>query len=199
MRSFHALIVVFCAAAAAPGQYTMEWVWQVSDTGNGDGVIQPGEHAVLRLYAGMSGPSVVGYAGSIFDIIGAGNWDQGTILVADLNENLCSLGICAGYRFPNNDIRWIDSFQLPPFFNPGFDASNPIWVYSIVWAPDDYSFKWVSGTTANHFNHSIYTDDFGTSVEATPNINGFSFPVVPAPGSLVALVVCGLAAPRWRR
>jgi len=52
---------------------------------------------------------------------------------------------------------------------------------------------------ANHINHSIYADDFGTSVEATPNINGFSFRVVLAPGSLVALMLCGLAAPRWRR
>lgn len=80
----------------------------------------------------------------------------------------------------NNDVLLVESFQLPRAFNGNFDDSNPIDLYSITWTPNDYSARNVSGIT-RHVNFSVYTDSFGTSVEYTGDVSGFSFDVVPAP------------------
>ncbi|MFG0244246.1 MAG: PEP-CTERM sorting domain-containing protein [Phycisphaerales bacterium JB054] len=188
------LIAVAGIAAAASAQ-TITYSWTVSDTGNGDGVIEPGESALLTMSATMD-PGAAGFAGSIYDIIGGANWDTGSVdsYVNRLNE-LTDDGQLQG----NGDITLIESFQLPAAFNGNFVADNPIELYYITWTPADYSARTVSVADGNHLNNSVYTDTFGTSVEYSGVAGSASFDVVPAPASMALLGLGGLVAGRRRR
>ena len=188
-----ALIAVAGMAAVASAQ-TMTISWMVTDSGNNDGVIEPGETAALTMYASMD-PGATGFAGSIYDILGTGNWDTGTV---DANINFLASLSDDGQLQGNNDITDIESFQLPPLFNPDFNANNPIALYQILWTPSDYSARTVSGETS-HINFDVYTDDFGTSEGYRGDVSGFSFDVVPAPASMALLGLGGLVAGRRRR
>ncbi len=199
LRAIRAGVAMACCAGAAQAQYTMDWYWTVSDTGNEDGIVQPGEHALLVLLADWDGAPPVYFAASFFDIVGNSGWDDGTLLVADGNDTLGQMTNEDGGPQSNNDILDIDVFQLPRFLNPQFWDGHPMAIYWIEWAPNGYSPRTVSGTSANHLYHSLYIDDFGTSVEATPTIGGFSFQVVPAPGALALGAACGVLALRRRR
>jgi MYXO-CTERM domain-containing protein len=190
-------VVAGLAAAAAAQNGTMTYVWTVGDTGNGDGNINVGESALLSLWASMD-PGATGFAGSIYDIKGFLNWDTGTVESA---VNLVdTLGTGPGDLQGNNDILGIEAFQLPPFFNPDFDASNPIELYRIIWTPTEYNARSVTLGDANHLNNDIYIDDFGGSVSYDPVPGSASFTVaVPAPASLALLALGGLLAGRSRR
>lgn len=191
-----ALFIVAGIAAAASAQGTMTMDWTVSDTGNGDGIIEPGESALLALSATMNPMPQVGYGGSIFDIIGTSNWNTGTV---DSYLNLIdSLATGPGTLGGNNDITAIESFQLPPFFNPNYNSSNPITIYTITWTPSDYTGRTVSLTSANHANFSVYVDTFGGNAEYSGVVNGARFDVVPAPASLALLGLGALVARRRR-
>ncbi len=188
-----ALIVVAGMAAVASAQ-TMTISWMVSDTGNGDGIIEPGESAMLSMWAAMD-PGATGFAGSIYDIIGTANFDTGTV---DVFDNLLDALTDDGTLGGNNDITGVESFQLPPLFNGEFVADNPIELYNITWTPNDYSNRTVTGGTS-HINFDVYTDDFGTSQSYAGDVSGFSFDVVPAPASVALLGLGGLVAARRRR
>ncbi len=188
------LTVVAGLAAAASAQ-TLTYSWSVSDTGNGDGVIEPGESALLTM-SGTMDPGATGFAGSIFDIIGVSNWDTGTV---DAYENMLDALTGPGNLQGNNDITGIEAFQLPPLFNPQFDASNPITLYKITWTPSDYSARTVDVVDGNHLNNDVYTDTFGTSVPYQGVTGRASFQVVPAPASMALLGLGGLVAGRRRR
>ena len=193
-----ASFIVVAGIAAAAGAQTMTYNWSVTDDGNGDGVIEPGESAMLTLSAAMdpdqSGTDG-GFAGSIYEILGGTNWDTGTLAAHNnLLNALTDDGTLVG-----NDITNIESFQLPLFFNPFFDASNPIDIYKITWTPNDYSARSVDVSDANHQNNDVYTDNFGTSIPYTAVVNGASFQVVPAPASMALLGLGGLVATRRRR
>ncbi|MCL4740929.1 MAG: hypothetical protein KJZ54_01875 [Phycisphaerales bacterium] len=198
-RSIGATAALACCGGLAHAQYTLDWYWEVSDTGNGDGIVEPGEHALLVLLARTDGPPPVYYCASAFEIIGTAGWSGGTLVVADGNDTLGQMTNEDGVPQANNDILAIDTFQLPRFFNPQFWEGNPTAIYWIEWAPDGYSPRTVSGTSANHLSHTLYIDDFGSSVEATPTIEGFSFEVVPTPGTLVPAAALGALALRRRR
>ncbi|HRQ73511.1 MAG TPA: PEP-CTERM sorting domain-containing protein [Phycisphaerales bacterium] len=197
MKRALAVFALAGIAGAASAQSTIHWYWVVGDTGNNDGVISPGENATLNLYAQFSDPGLH-YGGSILDIIGSGNLDTGTYVSRGANPKLKALSDGDGILQPNNDIKTADTFQLPEFFNPNIDKSNPIWVYGMEWMPNDYTARTVSGSTT-HLNHSIYVDTFGTSKEFSPTIEGFKFDVVPAPASLALVGLGGLVAARRRR
>jgi len=188
------LIAVAGIAAAASAQ-TITYSWTVSDTGNGDGIIEPGESALLTMSARMD-PAAAGFAGSIYDIIGGANWDTGSVdsYVNRLNELTDNGALQA-----NGDILLIESFQLPSAFNGNFVSDNPIELYYITWTPADYSARTVSVGDANHLNNSVYTDGFGTSVEYSGVAGSASFDVVPAPASMALLGLGGLVAGRRRR
>ena len=188
------LIAVAGIAAAASAQ-TLTYSWSVSDTGNGDGVIEPGESALLIMSGTMS-PNAAGFAGSIYDIIGGANWDTGSVdsYVNRLNELTDDGALQA-----NGDILLIESFQLPSAFNGNYVSDNPIELYYITWTPADYTARTVSVGDANHLNNSVYTDSFGTSVEYSGVAGSTSFDVVPAPASMALLGLGGLVAGRRRR
>lgn len=198
MKRALAVLALAGIAGAASAQSTINWYWVVGDTGNNDGVISPGENALLSLYAEFSEPGLH-YAGSIFDILGSANLDTGTYVSRGANPKLKELSNGDGVLQGNNDILTADTFQLPEFFNPGLDKSNPIWVYSMEWMPNDYTARTVSGSTNNHQNHSIYINIYGSSIEFSPTIDGFTFDVVPAPASLALVGLGGLVAARRRR
>jgi len=189
------LIAVAGFAAAAAAQGTLTYSWSVSDTGNGDGLIEPGESALLTMVGTMD-PGATGFAGSIYDIVGIQNWDTGTV---DVYENHLDALTGPGNLQGNNDILTIESFQLPPLFNPDFDASNPITLYTITWTPADYSSRLVQVGDTNHLNNDVYTDDFGTSVPYDGVTGMAEFNVIPAPASMALLGLGGLIAGRRRR
>ena len=184
------LIAVAGIAAAASAQ-TITYSWTVSDT-----ELSPGESAVLTLWATMDPMPAVGFAGSIYDIMGGANWDTGTISGA---TNLVdSLATGPGTFEANNDITGIEAFQLPPFFNPSYDASNPIALYELTWTPNDYTARTVDVGDANHQNNDVYVDTFGTSVSYDGVTGSARFNVVPAPASMALLGLGGLVARRRR-
>ncbi len=178
-------IALACAAPIAAAQHAMHWWWTVGDTGDGDGVIAPGESVLLSLHAEWGGAGAIGFAGSLFDVLGTELWATGGLGVEAWNDALLSLGDLTPQG--NNDILAIDAFQQPPFFNDGFDASDPIWLFTLRWNPDGYTPRVVSGSTA-HLNHAVYTDEYGSSADLPGSVEGFSFVVVPGPGTAVVLV-----------
>ncbi|MCC7387459.1 MAG: hypothetical protein IT431_01695 [Phycisphaerales bacterium] len=192
------LAVIALTGAAALGQGTMTFSWTTEDTGNGDGVLQPGESAVLTLWAFMD-PEQVGLAGTNYDIAGDARWGSTGSIDHAMNF-IDSLGTGPGTLHADNSITGIKAFQLPPFFNMLFYADNPVALYEIVWTPTDYSPGSIGFWCENHQNASVYTDNFGSSVEyAIVNEPG-SMRVVPAPGSFVALgVAFGAGAAFGRR
>jgi hypothetical protein len=117
------LAVIVLTGAAAFGQGTMTFSWTTADTGNGDAVLQPGESAVLTLWAGME-PEVVGFAGSIFDIVGNADWQLGTI---SGYENLVdSLDTGPGTLHGDNSITGSRAFSCPRSSTPS-SATTTRW------------------------------------------------------------------------
>jgi hypothetical protein len=172
----------------------LTYIWTVSDTGNGDGVVAPGEFALLTLWAHMD-PRATGFAGSIYDIAGDASWQQGT--VEGYHHRLSDFGDV--WIEPDNSIRLIESFQLPLAFNPNFDASNPIELFSLWWSPAAYEPDVIEVGDLNHLNHDVYTDDFGTSVayQGVPGVAHFR--VVPAPATATVPAAAAWAAAFVRR
>ncbi len=189
-----ALIVVAGIAAAASAQGTMTISWTISDTGNGDGILEPGETGVATLWAAMD-PGAVGFAGSIFDLNGDARYADGTHTFDNYLDSLTNDGTDMG----NGHIVNIEAFQLPPLFNPNFDASNPIALGQLTYTPNSYANGVATFATENHLNFDVYTDDFGTSVPYTGIVERGQFAIIPAPASMALLGLGGLVAGRRRR
>ncbi len=189
-----ALSIAATAAGTATAQ-TMTYQWTVT-TDNGDTNLEPGESASLSLWALMD-PEVTGFAGTIYDILGIQNWDSGNIVY--LNNLFNAFGD-PGFVRDNNDITGIESFQLPPAFNQDFVADNPIELYQIRWSTDDYTPRVIEVGDADHLNHDVYTDDFGTSVpyQGIPGIARFTVGI-PTPSTLPLLALATLTTLRPRR
>ncbi|MBK7405422.1 MAG: PEP-CTERM sorting domain-containing protein [Phycisphaerales bacterium] len=191
------LIAVAGLAAVASAQNSLTYSWTVGDTGNNDGFIDVGESAVLTLKGTMA-PGKTGFAGSIYDIAGDAEWSAG---VVNAYTNMLKALTDDGDKQANNSITGIESFQLPPLFNPNFDASNPVTLYKITWTPSAYAGQTVTVGDTNHLNNDVYTDTFGSSVSYTGVAGKASFNVanVPAPASLALIGLGGLVAGRRRR
>ncbi len=188
--------VVVAALAGLANAQVMTITWGVSDTGDADGVLTPGESAILTMYAAMN-PGAVGFAGSIYNIGGDADWGAGSI--GSYTNLVDSLATGPGDMNAGNFITGIESFQLPPFFNPSFNASNPIAVYQIVWTPADYSAKIVSFGSFDHINFDVYTDNFGSSTGYTGEVFPGLMKIIPAPASAALLGLGGLVGARRRR
>lgn len=197
-----AILVACGLAAAAAARGTVEYCFMASDTGNGDGTLEPGEAAVITLVATVDPDQSAnggGFAGSIFDVVGVTNWDTGRVTDFQFVGDFADMSI-PGEVQANNDITGIETFRLPSAFDPDFDFSNPVVLAWIEWAPDDYTRRTVQVTEANHLNNSVYTDEFGTNVEfQATSCRLLNIPIVPAPGSVALLGLGGLMAARRRR
>ena len=188
-----------CGIASAQG--TITYYWDINDTGLNNAVVVPGETVNLKMYAYWEPTDgVVGFAGSIYDIVGLENWETGEI---SLYDNMVDALTDEGDLQPNNDILAIEAIQLPPFFNPQFWAGNTLFLYEIEWTPVGWYDRIVRVTDANHLNNSFYIDDFGTNIEFTqlPSEGATISVIIPVPGTLFGLGVggCLFAGMRRRR
>lgn len=80
-RSSCLLVLVAAMSAGARGQNTGTRFWTVSDTGDGDGFIEPTESALLTLWCEFDPPQPQegsGFAGTRYAIIGDKYWARGT-------------------------------------------------------------------------------------------------------------------------
>lgn len=190
--AFIACLVASAGVASAQGLMTI--TWEVSDTGNGDGLIEPGESAVVTMSALME-PAQTGFAGSIYDVSGDSAYMAGTVVSFDnFLDALTDDGTLQG----DNSITGIESFQLPPLFNPDFIADNPIELFQLVWTPASYTPDFVS-IGSRHVNFDVYTDTFGTSVSYDGEVFGAVVKVIPAPSAAALLGLAALGAGRRRR
>ncbi|HZW08755.1 MAG TPA: PEP-CTERM sorting domain-containing protein [Phycisphaerales bacterium] len=189
-----ALFVVAGIAAAASAQGVMTISWTMSDTGNGDGILEAGETGVATLWALME-PGATGFAGSIYDLNGDARYADGTHTFDNYLDDLTNDGTDQG----NGHVTGIESFQLPAAFNPNFDGSNPIALGQLTYTPNSYAAGVATFSTENHLNFDVYTDDFGTSVSYTGVVTPGAFTIIPAPASMALLGLGGLVAGRRRR
>ncbi|HZW11330.1 MAG TPA: hypothetical protein VFF69_15610 [Phycisphaerales bacterium] len=192
-----ALIAAVSLLAGAAGAQTMTYFWTVT-TDNGDTNLTPGEWVYLGMWAWMD-PEEVGFSGTIYDIVGSQNWDTGEIL-SFVNRLGHGMPGDNGDLLDNNNIVSIEAFQLPPIFNPDFDADNPIHLYEIVWKTDDYEARVVEVGDANHLNNAVYTDRYGSSLEyeGIPGVARFTVNV-PGPVPIAALGIAGACGLTRRR
>ncbi len=189
MKVITPTLVLIATAAATSVAQTITYSWDINDTGS-DTFLYSGEEVInFKLYALME-PGQVGFARSMYEILGGGDYAGAGEVVS--YQNYLSALTDDGDLQDNNDILDIDSFQLPPFFGE-FDRSNPILLYEIEWAVTDF-FTRATLTSANHLNSDVYTDDFGTST-GYEAITTTATVLIPSPASVLPLV--GLLA--WRR
>ena len=198
-----ALIAVagLSAGAMAGGEAFM--LVNVSDTGNGDGIIEPGESAVLTMQTRMdwdgSGFEFLAFGGVIVDFLGGdGTGDSSWTILNSLDDIVGDTTVDEGENLRNMGFLQLDFL--------GYTTDNPIDLARIVWDPQgDYSARTVSFTTD-------LTPSLGVVGVLVRNDNGkvvsenwsateadISFEVVPAPASLALLGLGGLAASRRRR
>lgn len=200
MKTIPTALVLFAAASVVSAEVTITYYWDINDTGSNTAAVALGETVNLKMYAYWEPTDgVVGFAGSIYEILGDENWEAG---VVSLYDNRLDALTDDGDLQANNDILDIEAFQLPPFFNPQFWYGTTLFLYEIEWTPDEYFGQVVSVTDANHLHNSYYIDEFGTSVEFTqlPS-EGATIYIIPVPGTLLGLGVggCIFAGMRRRR
>lgn len=207
---------VLIAASATCAQPIGDVIWSLQIGGDaGDAVLNwaAGETtASFELWADIApdvnGVDIIGYAGSIFDLMASGGSAFGTIVAQDphgdgspgVNEALDDQS--ATYILDeNNSFLAIETFQLPPAFNGNFDPSDPILVMSFDWVWDP-SFPVVTEIfyeTTNRINMDVYQSAIGGSAawEAIETRAGFL--LIPAPASLAIFAFAGGIATRRRR
>lgn len=180
-----------------------------------DGVIDldAGEDtAKLRLWADMrpdvNGVDVMGYAGSIFDMLGSGISGAGELFMTDpegdgsagINERLDDLSVDYTIDPNTNSFLRVETYQLPPAFNPNFDANDPIFIAEFDWISDG-TLGTVTYEVANWVDDaSVYFSALGGSqVWDVSCSEGVRFDVVPSPSTLALLGMGMMAMARHRR
>lgn len=166
--------------------------------------------ATVQLWADLNpdvnGNDVLGWGGSIFDLIGGGISAGGTVVAADIdgdgsagvNEKLDDLSV--DYTMDaNNSFFAIETFQLPLAFNGNFEASDPVLVMEFDWISDGATLGMVDYSTANRLNMDIYFSALGGTIGWNALESQTRFSVVPAPASLALIGLGGLVTARRRR
>lgn len=194
-------ILILAATTAAASAQVATWYWTVSDTGNGDGLIEPGESALLTLWLSFEPRQDQAGGGVAFigpyDILGNDRWSLGSV---EQHTNLLLIGDGqdAGVLDDSNNIRGIEHFQYAKFLGAPFRADNPIDLVFLHWTPHDHKPGAVileNGAPDAH----IYTDIWGNTLLYAGAGGSVTFHVVPAPASAPAFGLCALAALRRRR
>ncbi|MBK7405419.1 MAG: hypothetical protein IPJ41_12500 [Phycisphaerales bacterium] len=191
-----ACLVAFSLLTGVASAQVASLHWEFDDP-NGNGTLLTGQQGTFTLMAGMDrqGTPFTGFAGTIYDITAVGDcWAMGTV---NSSTNFLSSLTDDGTLQGNNDILGVESFQLPPLFNPDFDASNPIALYEIKFTADGLS-PGVVVLSSTHLNFDVYTDTFGTSIHYAYNDSALTFRCVPTPATST-LAFVGLAALGRRR
>jgi hypothetical protein len=137
MRAAFVLLMLGASPARAD---VATWTWEVGDTGNGDGVIEPGESALLRLWIAFDPPQPqtgggLAQAGP-YDILGNAVWARGRV---EFYDNLLDDGVPEGRIDDDNNIRDLEHFQVWLIFGDLFDSDNPVDVFVMKWTPASYA------------------------------------------------------------
>lgn len=200
MRTAAVMFAALAATAtAASAQNMVNYSWTVSDTGNANGIIEPGERGVFTLSATLTGPTAPYFAGSVFNVMNSGGLETGTFTSLVRNSALNMNPVGGGTADPMGNISAIDVFQLPFALGAAADLSNPITLYTIQWQPNDYTPRAVSGMDM-HITTQVYADPTSFAAVDAPGIGGsFVAQVVPAPGAAALLAAAGLTAIRRGR
>jgi MYXO-CTERM domain-containing protein len=192
-------MLLLVAAGAARGE-VVTWFWEVGDTGNGDGIIEPGESALLTLWAAFDPPQpqdggMFAEAGP-YDIVGDARWGQGVVHEYD---NLLDEATGEGILGEGNRISEVEHFQYAVVWDTDNDERNPIPLYFIRWAPPDDAQGTVTLDNGGP-DALIYTDPYGITARYAGAGGAVSFEVVPAPASAaVGLAALALATRRRTR
>jgi len=219
------------AAASAQEAFTFSWVVQdVAGSGpaNGNGIIEPGEDAMVYLHAsfrpGVGGTAIwdthggTGQTGTVaglgqvyFSLIGTRNLDSGSWGWQDLSPvpgfALSPGGIIEPGTY--NLINMIFGQYIPIGATP--NPRNDDWFFRARWHPDDYTPRDVTFRFQNEFSEGWPTvildagfrDPFG-NIEYrgdrwTFNEPAGGFVVVPGPASWAVVLVAGGLISRRRR
>ncbi len=195
-------IVILAATAAAAHAQVATWYWTVSDTGNGDGLIEPGESAVLTLWVGFD-PRQDHAGGGVsasgpYDILGSAAWASGTI-TERTNHMWFGIDEDTGTLDDDNNILGIEHFQYPAFWGGlSFDDANPVDLVLLRWTPDSYTPQAVTLMNGAPDVY-VYIDVYGSNLLYSGTGGGVTFHIVPAPASAAAFGLCAIAALRRRR
>ncbi len=192
-----AIVVGVLSASTASAEIAF-WFWTVSDTGDEDGFIEPGESALLSLWVEFE-PQAVGVAETgPYIVAGDQTWAAGT--VEEFRNHLDQTGFYGNGTLDEvtNTIADIHHFQLPPFYNDEFISHNPIKVYTIQWKPATYRIGSVM-LTAEAPGVWIYTNDFGERAIYDGFGGGGTFFVAPAPATVAVFAFGVLGWARRRR
>ncbi len=197
-----AAVTAMAVSACVAEAQVATWYWTVSDTGNGDGLVEPGESALLTLWVGFNprqdqAGGGFAWAGP-YDVVGNDTWAWGTV-----EQRLNLLDGHGGYDNgtldDDNSIRAIQHAQLPDLFQQGLmNSDNPIKLFFVRWTPSAYA-KYAVELDNGGPDASIYTDVWGTNIPYSGAGGSVTFHIVPAPASAAAFGVCALAALRRRR
>ncbi len=195
-----ATLAVLVIPASAVSAQVATWSWTVSDTGNGDGVIEPGESALLTVWMSFE-PRQDQFGGGYaqvgpYSILGNDAWAAGT-----LDEFVTGSQFSGFVPFVGeaNNIHNVDHFQYPRWFGYGnYNSKNPVDLFFIRWTPREYTPRTVTLDNGGPDAY-IYTDEWGDRLLHSGADGFVEFSVVPAPASAAAFGVCALGASGRRR
>jgi len=201
IKSGIAAMIALCGAAYGTGEVFLGI--SVSDTGNGDGIIEPGESALLTVSALMvdlpGGGTLYGYGGSVLDLPGGDG--TGDVSAWTIHNNLAD--IVGDTTIDNGEfLSNVSTLQLD---FTGVVTDNPIALITFRWDTTDYSARVVGYRTdltpSGGVVGVLVKNDKGKVVsENWPGFEGEGlFLVVPTPASMAILGLGGLAATRRRR
>lgn len=213
------------AAVAQPGEIT-RFVLSVDDTGNHNGIIEPGEAALLSVYAdlmddgissigltavwntngGSGQPATLnGFSDAVFDVVSVMNGHSGRWSELSVTPSLNMLSM-VGTPQPNGSVKRVVAAQVCVFWFP-CDQRDPIPLWSGVWTPTDYSPRSVEFRTL--VDTVISPHKVGLTAQLGQWVPVFdvwdvrdteiSFQVVPAPASCLGVAVAALGVAVRRR
>ena len=208
LRNSAVLLLATTSAPAASAQVAT-WFWTVSDTGNGDGIIEPDESALLTLWMAFDPPNHGFSLAGPYDIVGDDAWMDGVIRDADRTkrwpdggfDNLLFFDVGANLGFgdlqADNSITGIEHFQLSEFMGPNYNRDNPIALFFLEWTPGSYDPRAVTIDNGGPDAY-IYTDHMGENILYRGTGGSVTFQVVPSPaaGPLLALAALGVCRRR---
>jgi hypothetical protein len=199
--------------------YSLAW----QDTGNGNGILEPGESAVLRLTVSMTpavdtvirftggqgGPTgtLRGIASGFIDLTGTGR-TQGPFNL----DPLAGYGVQHSWDtvnsfpgFPNGTGLWNIQFAQFPTGSSSVNTTNPVVnVWSAAWTPSSYSARTVTFGTAPASASGgeasaviIKWGPLNANIQVATCLSEFgniNIPIVPAPAGLALLGLGGVVA-----
>lgn len=193
MKTIAFAIAVFGASNFAFADGTITWLWDVT-TANGDSLVEPGETANITLIADLSpdvnfpdGP-VLGFAATVFDLLGGSNAQLGVI------SDWKIIGIDGLVEQQlDYDLLGVTIAQSTgqDFFSP----ADPISLFEFEWTPQTYDHYQVSYSTATTLMRAWEgTEEVPFLVDWTSIDASIDFLVVPSPPSLLLWGTLGIVA-----